>query len=334
MISSSDRVPASPPPVFPLTEGPDEPLRPIWSVMIPAYNCSQYLPETLEGVLAQDPGADKMQIEVCDDASTDADVKQLIERVSRDRVAYFRQPENSGSLRNFETCLNRSRGRLIHLLHGDDKVRPGFYEKMEKLFSLYPDMGMAFCRCCSVDEFDSATYLPPLEMDSTGLLDNWLERIASRQRIQTPSVVVRRSVYEHLGSFYGVHYGEDWEMWIRIAAHYRVGYVPAILADYRKHDMSITGRYILTGQNIDDLNQVMEVSKQYFSPEKWKSIHRNARKFYAEYAVSTARKIWGRAHHSAGTRVQIRQAIRLYPTVNVVLQSLKLYIKMWLGIKR
>ncbi|MEQ9234992.1 MAG: glycosyltransferase [Coleofasciculus sp. E2-BRE-01] len=44
--------------------------RPLWSVMIPTYNCAQYLRETLANVLAQDPGSEVMQIEVIDDHST------------------------------------------------------------------------------------------------------------------------------------------------------------------------------------------------------------------------------------------------------------------------
>ena len=108
--------------------------RPLWSVMIPVYNCAAYLPETLRSVLQQAPGPDEMQIEVIDDHSTDADVEKLVKEIGRGRIAYCRQPQNVGSVRNFETCLNRSTGHIIHLLHGDDKVRPGFYEKMFSLF--------------------------------------------------------------------------------------------------------------------------------------------------------------------------------------------------------
>ena len=45
--------------------------RPLWSVMIPTYDCAKYLPQTLHSVLEQDPGSGQMQIEVVDDASTD-----------------------------------------------------------------------------------------------------------------------------------------------------------------------------------------------------------------------------------------------------------------------
>src|SRR5262245_8949670 len=43
--------------------------RPLWSVMIPTFNCNAFLRAALEGVLAQDPGPEAMQIEVVDDHS-------------------------------------------------------------------------------------------------------------------------------------------------------------------------------------------------------------------------------------------------------------------------
>jgi glycosyltransferase involved in cell wall biosynthesis len=302
--------------------------------MIPAFNCSGYLSETLECVLRQDRGPARMQIEVCDDASTDADVEGLVRKVAGDRVGYYRQPANVGSLRNFETCLNRSRGSLIHLLHGDDKVRDGFYEKMEELFSAHPEMGAAFSRFITVDQFNGATLVSEQEMSRPGILEGWLERLACKQRIQTPAMVVRRAVYERLGAFYGRPYGEDWEMWLRIAAHYPTGYLPEVLAEYRKHADSISGTSILTGQNIRDLKAVMEVARQYFTAEQWERIAPRARRAYAAYAIHTARSIWGRQQHRQGTRSQIAEALSLSAEPSVLFQAAKLYLKMLLRIKR
>ena len=50
------------------------------------------------------------QIEVVDDASTDADVAAVVERVGKGRVKYFRQSNNVGSLLNFKTCIDRAEG--------------------------------------------------------------------------------------------------------------------------------------------------------------------------------------------------------------------------------
>jgi len=76
--------------------------------MIPAYNCTGFLTEALEAVLAQALPPEQMQIEVVDDCSTDADVEALVQAIGKGRIGYFRQPENKGSLRNFETCINRA----------------------------------------------------------------------------------------------------------------------------------------------------------------------------------------------------------------------------------
>ena len=123
---------------------PDTPDRPLWSVMIPTYNCSGFLREALESVLSQAPGRERMQIEVVDDHSTEDDPAAIVRDVGAGRVGFYRQTQNVGHVRNFETCLIRARGRFVHLLHGDDMILPGFYRAMERAFDSQPGIGAAF----------------------------------------------------------------------------------------------------------------------------------------------------------------------------------------------
>ncbi|WP_128547011.1 glycosyltransferase family 2 protein [Larkinella soli] len=317
-----DRIPSVPPLIEPLS---DSVSRPRWSVMIPAYNCSGQLHETLASVLSQAPGPEQMQIEVVDDASTDADVGALVERIGRGRVGYYRQEQNVGSLRNFETCLKRSRGHLVHLLHGDDRVLPGFYEKLDELFRRFPEAGAAFCRYRHIDPEGRPLGDEPSERESDGLLEGWLDRIAAHQRLQYVCMVVRRSVYERLGGFYGVTYGEDWEMWVRIARHFPVAYSPRTLAEYRVHGTSISSEKILSGQNLRDLRFVMEAIQNHLPPDKRKEVLARSRRIWAHYSIQVARQIWQETHNPRGVNAQVREILRLHTDPNLYWKVAKLY---------
>ena len=89
----NDRIPQVPPVIAALSNHDN---RPLWSVMIPTYNCIQFVRFAMESVLAQDQGADIMQIEVVDDCSTDGDVAALVKEVGKGRILYYRQTENRG----------------------------------------------------------------------------------------------------------------------------------------------------------------------------------------------------------------------------------------------
>jgi glycosyltransferase involved in cell wall biosynthesis len=80
------------------------------------------------------PGVELMQIEVVDDHSTKDDPEAVVRELAGDRVSFYRQSENVGYIKNFETCLQRSRGKLIHLLHSDDCVKDEFYCKLQQAF--------------------------------------------------------------------------------------------------------------------------------------------------------------------------------------------------------
>ena len=286
--------------------------------MIPTYNCINYLKHTLESILMQDPGESMMQIEVVDDYSTDGDVESLVREIGKGRILFFKQERNRGSLRNFETCLNRSRGKFVHLLHGDDLIKEGFYQEIEMLFTQNPEIGAAFTDYSGIDQAGAEeeqyeASLPP----KSGVIDDFVNIIAQCCYLQTPAIVVKRSVYEKLGGFFAVHYGEDWEMWIRIAAHYPVAYSPKRLALYRSgHASSITQRSLVSGQNIRDIAKVIDIVQKYLPENKKKQLKKQAKKNFSIMYAGQSYKIYSSQQETAF--IQAREALKL----NVNLRSL------------
>ena len=306
---------------------PDGVARPFWSVMIPTYHCARFLRQTLESVLAQAPGPEMMQIEVVDDGSMLDDPGAVVADVGGGRVSFYRQPQNVGHTKNFETCLKRARGQVIHLLHGDDYVRDGFYRKLQRAFERQPEIGAAFCRQIFMDDAGNWEAYSPLEQPESGILKDGLEHLALEQRIMTPSIVVRRDVYEYLGGFDSrLVCTEDWEMWVRIAARYPIWYETEPLAAYRMHSASNTGRHVRSGDDIRYTRMAIEIFKSYLPVEKADQITKRARETYALSALDTAFAMFLKRDHSA-MLAQAREALYLSRSPRVLKQISRLLLR-------
>jgi glycosyltransferase involved in cell wall biosynthesis len=233
--------------------------------MIPTHDGDELLAETLASVLRQDPGPDHMQIEVVDDHSTTTDPESVVRRLGGERVTFHRQPANVGHTANFNTCLVRARGQVVHVLHDDDLVRPGFYAALEPALRDDATMGAAITRHVFADAGGHWRSLSPLERSTPGIVEDWLLRIAAGMRTTTPAVVIRRSVFEDIGGFDPrIRGGEDWEMYVRVATRYPVWFEPEPLAVYRyARPGSLTGDAVGSTVLVEDMLRAAEVIATY-----------------------------------------------------------------------
>lgn len=248
-----------------------ETYRPLWSVMIPSFNCATYLRLTLESVLSQDPGVEHMQIEVVDDCSTKDDPESVVQEVGRGRVSFYRKNNNEGAVANFNTCIERSRGQLVHILHGDDLVMPGFYKRYTEVARLAQDVALIACRSFFIDEDGIILSVN----DRVRTLENG-GRDASAfyytTPIQTAAAVVRRSFYEETGGFLpALVHTADCEMWARAASLGGGIVMPDVLAQYRVFNANDTSRLMRTAGNLEDtarLNALMAARHQDFDQHR------------------------------------------------------------------
>lgn len=301
--------------------------RPLWSVMIPAYNCSEYLGETLASVLAQDPGPERMEIVVLDDHSDD-DPARVVREVAGDRVEVVRHAENLGQGANLNEGIRRARGELVHLLHGDDAVRPGFYAALEAPLVAHPELAAAFCRYIAIRPDSHWETVAELEQPDAGVLDGWLERIALGQRLQTPCIVVRRAVYEAVGAFDSSTDVLDWDMWVRVAAHGPVWYEPEPLALYRVRGGGVTDRMVTTGSNVQGLRQVIQRNRALLPPERAHAVTAAALEDTALTALRRAKRLMY-AGNDVAFRTQVREALRTSRSPVVLERLLELGV-LWL----
>lgn len=245
----------------PIGPPPDEGPQPRISVMIPTYNCAEYLRICLRSVLEQDPGEAVMQIEVIDDCSTLDDPEAVVRELGADRVVFTRQPSNVGAVENFNSCIRRARGELVHILHGDDHVMPGFYAEIERLALSAPTAAIYATPVYFIDEAGAqqgtsvplGAYLHGASRD--------LAAFDTGCPLQFAGTVVRRAAYERHGGFRpALIHAADVEMWMRLVVAGGMAAGAETLGAYRRFAASDTSRLVRTGENLLDYDRSLAVA--------------------------------------------------------------------------
>ena len=212
------------------------------SIMLPVHDvkCEDWLNQSLDSVLAQDRGPEWAEIVVVDDASSNS-AARTIAQSRGPRVTYHCNASNLGLVGNHNECIATARGDLVHILHQDDYVEPGFYDALVEPMVRDPSLVAGFANFRHINRKGNPFARQPLEKTEAGMLGDWLETLAQGQAIQFVAIIVRRSAYLALGGFSSSSiFAFDWQMWGRLAAMGPLWYEPRPLANFRSHPDSAT----------------------------------------------------------------------------------------------
>jgi glycosyltransferase involved in cell wall biosynthesis len=96
---------------------------PALSVVVPAYNNSRTLAETMRSILEQD--IPELEVVVADHASSDDTFAVMRSFEGDPRVTLLRTEAGGGAGRNWNRVTEAARGEYVKLVCGDDVLRPG-----------------------------------------------------------------------------------------------------------------------------------------------------------------------------------------------------------------
>jgi glycosyltransferase involved in cell wall biosynthesis len=116
------------------------------SVIISAYNSSQYILEALDSVFAQ--SFTDFEVIVVDDGSTD-DTRQKIHNYPH-AIRYFYQ-ENGGPSKARNLGIRESKGKYIAFLDANEIWLPSKLDKQLAEFKKNPELGMVITENCLFD---------------------------------------------------------------------------------------------------------------------------------------------------------------------------------------
>nr|WP_265445844.1 glycosyltransferase [Flexivirga meconopsidis] len=258
----------------------------LWSVVIPVHNCAGYLAEALPEVLDQLGGDDRAEIIVVDDASTD-DPEAVVRELGRDQVRYERNPRQLGAIGTFNRGISLASGELVHLLHGDDEVLPGFYPAVAAALDGTTAVA-AMCRTVDIDAAGNRLRESRSYRRGTGVWPGAFEAFVRSNRVRAPGIVVRRSAYEQFGTFReDLPHAADWELWTRLARSGPVVFVDEVLAAYRKHGESDTSARMRTGANIIERESALSIISQHVDVRRRRTTIRWGLLYSFVYATRT-----------------------------------------------
>ena len=191
--------------------------RPTVSVVIPTYNLAPLLPGAVESARAQDwPG---LEVIVVDDGSTDG-TPAVLERLAAEGVRCFRQ-ENAGAASARNRGIREARGEWVAFLDADDFWLPGKLAAQFEALAARPAAAFSYTDVM-VRTADGAESVLPCPGRGRPLLTQLL----AGNVFATPSALVRRDCFDEVGLFDpALRTGEDWDMWLRLAAHFECVYV-------------------------------------------------------------------------------------------------------------
>lgn len=106
-------------------------LRPLVSIIVPAYNVGRYIEECVRSIM--DQSYSNIEILVVDDGSPD-DVPEIIDRLAtQDKRVIPIHQQNAGVSAARNAGIKASKGEYLVFVDGDDYIAPDFVEYMLKL---------------------------------------------------------------------------------------------------------------------------------------------------------------------------------------------------------
>jgi len=202
----------------------------IVSIIIPTYNRSKLVKESIDSLLAQTHN--DLEIHVVDDGSTD-DTQQTVTGIAQkdNRVRYYSRPHlGTSAARNFG--LEQSNGEFVCFFDHDDLWPPNYIETMVKSLQANPDFGVAYSKAMTFGDICG-------EYAASGTWPSGFvayDLFASKLFMLPSSTIFRRSVLDGIRFETLLRTCEAFDVLLRVSTRTKFLFVPNLYAMHLERD--------------------------------------------------------------------------------------------------
>jgi len=294
---------------------------PLVSIVTPSYNQGSFISDAIESVLAQN--YPHLQHIVIDGGSTD----NTVEVLKRYPHLEWISEKDNGQSDALNKGFRRARGDIIGWLNSDDTYTSQAISTAVSYFSKHPQVGMVYAPYNIIDQKGEV-----LAVKGSSKFD--IKRHLCQFDLIGPITFFRAEIFGKIGwldpSF---HYTMDYEYWLRIAFHFEIHFIPAILGNFRIHSES------KTGADADNFwPELQRAHDKFFShaqlPSELFGIRKQVRRAlnsrWSKYYVDKGMEKFNQLSLVEARHLWIK-AIQLKPTHAMNLHLIATFLKTYLG---
>jgi len=250
---------------------------PLVSVIIPAYDVSEFIGEALDSVLAQ--RLTDYEIIVINDGSPDTEALERALKPYMSRIVYLKQ-ENRGVSAARNTGIQAARGSLIAFLDGDDTWLPNYLEVQVARIQADPTIDVLYPNVIMFGDPSEAGEEFMTICPSNGEVT--FERLLLQECNVSNCSIARRETILRAGLFdESLRSVEDFDLWLRVIKEGgRITYHRDVLARYRRRTGSLTADPIWLSKHI---LRVLEKVRQTMrlTPSELETVDLQQQRFHA-----------------------------------------------------
>lgn len=243
---------------------------PLVSVCIPSYNGEKFIAEAISSILSQTYSA--IELIISDDHSSDHTIAIAQSFQTQTSIPInILTHQTLGLAENSNFCINQSQGKYIKFVYQDDILTPNCIEKMVNLAETDPDIGLVFSprEMFFLEQENINLELIAVYQQFANLHQSWsnLKSIQwGKELLEDPNlwehpinkigepstVLLRKSIFKTIAGFDPeLNQLVDLDLWWRILAQFKIGFVPENLSYFRLHAQQKTCQNMLEGQAMD-----------------------------------------------------------------------------------
>lgn len=204
---------------------------PLVFVVTPSLNQARFIPETIDSVLTQDyPNIEYL---IADGGSTDGTLDLLAGDIRR---LNWRSEPDGGQADAVNRAFSHAKAKYLAWLNSDDLYLPGAISAMVDFLEMHPDHALVYGHADNVNAegrlIGPARQVEPF--DAKRLLND-VDFIAQ------PATLMRRDAFLDVGGLdSSLNWAFDYDLWLKFARNYPIGFIDRVLARMRIHGAAKT----------------------------------------------------------------------------------------------